>query len=86
MTALAKLQLSKDELWELKLLAKGQTDWEELDFETKKMLYNTPVDLSDRVTDEQLRDFELKLAMKGEMGVRGIGKAAAELAKKKVTG
>ena len=86
MTALAKLSLSKEELWNLKLLAKGQVEWEELDSETKEMLYNTPIDLSYKVSNEELREFELKLALKGKKGVTGIGRAAAELAKRKVTG
>ena len=84
MTAPARLTLSKEQLWYAKLLAKGQVEWEELDFEKKKALYRSGVDLSYKVSDGEMRQFERELGMKGEFGIRGIARAAAASAKEKV--
>lgn len=86
MTAPARLTLGKEQLWKLKLLAKGQVEWEEMDFEDKKMLYDTGIDLSWKVSSDEMREFERKLALKGEFGVRGIARAAAESASEALIG
>lgn len=85
MTAIS-LQLSKQEFWEIKMLAKGQAEWDNLDYEKKKMLYDTGVDLSYRVSEEQIREFEREMAMKGEFGVSGIARAATKEAKERLLG
>lgn len=81
-----QLQLSKDQLWKVKLLAKGQIDWEDLDYEEKKMLYDTGIDLSYRVSEEQMQEFERTMAMKGEFGISGIARAATESARERILG
>lgn len=85
MTAPARLPLSKDQLWLVKLLAKGQVEWDELDYDDKKKLYYTQIDLSYRVTDDQLSEFEDKMALKGEFGIKRMAKAAVGETKMRLT-
>lgn len=86
MTAPARLSLSKKQLWMLQLLAKGQKEWDEFTFQEKKMLYDTGIDLSYRVSPDQMQEFERKMALKGEFGVTGIARAAAESASEALLG
>lgn len=76
MTAPAKLPLSKKELFYAKKMARGHLDWGELSYEEKKMMYETPIDLSDRVSDEQIDSLETEMAIRGEFGPAAVGKAA----------
>jgi len=79
-----KLDLTKDQLWYCKLLAKGQIEFSELDFELQLLLYESNVDLSDTVDPDTLRDFEDKLALKNYFGPKEMAKAAARQTKRKI--
>lgn len=79
-----KLDLTKEELWYCKLLAKGQIEFEELDFDLQLLLYEANVDLSDTVDSETLRDFEEKLALKNYFGPKELARAATRKAKRRL--
>jgi hypothetical protein len=79
-----QLDLTKDQLWYCKLLAKGQVEFNELDFETQLIVYESNVDISDTVSEEDLREFEDKLALKNYFGPREMAKAAARRTKERL--
>jgi len=79
-----KLDLSKEQLWIGKLLAKGQVEFDELDFERKLIMYEANVDISDVVPQEQIQDFEDKLALKNYFGPKEMAKSAARQARKRI--
>lgn len=79
-----QLDLTKEQLWQCKLLAKGQTEFDELDFETQLLVYESNVNISDVVDEEALRDFEDTLAMKGYFGVSELARAAARQTRQRI--
>lgn len=79
-----KLDLTKDELWYCKLLAKGQIEFEELDFDLQLLLYESNVNISDTVDQETLEEFENKLALKNYFGPKELAKAAGRTATQKI--
>lgn len=79
-----QLDLSKEELWYCKLLAKGQIEFEELDFDLQLLIYESNVNIADTVDQETLEDFEEKLAMKNYFGPTEMAKTAAKKTKEKL--
>lgn len=79
-----QLDLGKRELWFLKLLAKGQVEFEEMPFERKLLVYEANVDITDVVDQDQIREFEEELAMKNYFGPTEMAKAAAKRTKRKL--
>lgn len=79
-----RLDIGEKELWYLKLLAKGQIEFEEMDFEKKLLVYEANVDISDVVDQEEMRSFEEELAMKNYFGPTELAKAAAKRTKRRL--
>ena len=79
-----QLDLTKEELWYCKLLAKGQIEFEELDFDLQLLIYESNVNLADTVDREVLQDFEDKLALKNYFGPKALAKAAARQTKQRL--
>ena len=78
------LDLTKDQWWYCKLLAKGQVEFEELDFEKKLLVYEANVDISDTVPREQIEEFEEELAMKNYFGPKEMARTAAARTKRRI--
>lgn len=74
------LDLTERELWYCKLLAKGQVEFDELDFEEKLLVYEMNVDITDAVPKEDIREFEEALALKNYFGPGELAKTAARRA------
>lgn len=79
-----QLDLTKQELWYCKLLAKGQIEFEELDFDLQLLIYESNVNLADTVDQEVLEDFEDKLALKNYFGPTQLAKTAAKQTKERL--
>lgn len=79
------LDLTKEQLWYCKLLAKGQVEFSELDFEKKLLVYEANVDISDEVPVEDIQEFEDTLAMKNYFGPVEMAKAAARRTARSIT-
>lgn len=79
-----QLDLTKQELWYCKLLAKGQIEFEELDFDLQLLIYESNVNLADTVDQEVLEDFEDKLALKNYFGPKKLAEAAARRTKQRL--
>lgn len=78
------LDLTKDEYWYCKLLAKGQVEFSELDFDKKLLVYEANVNITDTVSQEEIEEFEEKLALKGYFGTTELAKQAAKTTKEKL--
>jgi len=70
---------SERELYLLKEVAKGNIEFSELDPPSQLMLYESKVDVSQHVPEEQLREFERRYILNGRAGSRlGSAKLALE--------
>lgn len=78
-----QLDLTKDEWWYCKLLAKGQLPFEEMTFDQKLLVYEANIDISDTVPVEQLEEFEDELARRGYFGTKEQMKQRAVDTKRK---
>lgn len=84
MTAPLKLRLSKRELHHAILLARGDIQWEHLDYEDKVALYETGVDLTDTVEPEKVNELERRIEAGEGKGLPSIGRSVIRAARRRI--
>ena len=57
---------NKQELFLLKELAKGNVEFEDLNPMNQMLLYRSDIDISDRVPEEQIKQFEEEHVLEGQ--------------------
>jgi len=84
MTTAISIDLSKKELFYGRELAKGNMEFDDLEFHEKLAMYESGVSLQPVVPKETIEDFEHTLAMKGYFGTGKMVKAAVREGRSKL--
>lgn len=80
-----ELNLDRRTIWVAKQLARRpQFYWENLDYEDKLRVYRAPIEL-DTVPNHKVREFETKMALRGDRGIGAKVRAIATEKRKELT-